>query len=332
MSANDYTAEQHAWLTEHYPHMSNRELADAWPWADERPMTRKIANSYARNHHLHKLDRGRGNRKYTDEQLDWLRAYIPGHEEREIIDAYAREFGETLSVPMVANLKVKLGVKSGTSGGRFHKGNVPVNKGRPWSEWMPEGSREGCRRTQFKEGTCTGAALEKRRDLLDMREQDGYLQIKVAPRKRRSKTNFMGNWIPYAQFVWMQHNGRDWPDDCRAVFADRNPRNFSPDNIVPVPMDVYAIVTGGMHGHAVPWHDRETLEVAIAHARLHCKAHEIELTAPRRCGVCGKVFVPTAKQRSYPKPVKTCPECRAQGRRTSRWKTQPDYRKEEMDR
>ena len=310
--ARVYTAEQHAWLADHYADMTNRELAAAFNerFGTDYATPDKMGN-YGAKHRLRKTPEtfARRNVKYTEEQLDWLRWFIPGHHEREIIDAYEERFGERLTTSMVANLKHRLGVRSGTMGNRFARGHVPQNKGRTWDEMgiSPE-LQERMRATTFKRGQLSGIAAERNRPLLDVREEpkSGYLQIKVAPRNREYP---MQNWIPLAEFEWMAANGRDWPEGHRAVFADRDNRNLDPDNIVPVPSELYAIVTAGAHGHALPWHDRESLEVAITHARLIRERRRLEMR-PRTCGVCGREFEPT-----YPN-AKTCRACLDSGRRS----------------
>lgn len=312
--ARIYTDEQHAWIAEHYADMTNTELADAFNGRFGTSMaTQSSMNAYGSNHLLRKSPEtfARRNRKYTEGQLDWLRDYIPGHHEQEIIDAYEREFGERLTVSMVANLKVRLGVTSGTDGGQFRKGQAPPNKGRTWDEMgYSQELQARMRATTFRKGNVSGAAAERNRPLLDIREEPttGYLQIKVAPRNREYP---MQNWISLAEFEWMAANGRDWPEGHRAVFADRDNRNFDPDNIVPVPNDLYAIVTAGAHGHALPWHDRESLLVAITHARVMRERRRLEMR-PRPCGCCGETYQPT-----YPHQ-RTCPKCLKAGRRAPR--------------
>lgn len=303
--ARVYTQEQHAWIAEHYADMTNAELARAFNAEFGISIaTQSSMNAYGSNHRLRKAPDvfARRNRKYTDEQLSWLHDFIPGHHEDEIIDAYGERFGERLTVSMVNNLKARLGVRSGTVGNRFSPGHVPQNKGRTWDEQgIPADVQERMRATQFRKGHLSGAAAERKRPLLDIREEpkSGYLQIKVAPRNRK---HYMGNWISLAEYEWMAANGRDWPEGHRAVFADRDNRNFSPDNIVPVPAELYPIVTAGAHGHALRWHDRESLEVAITHARVMRRRRELEL-APRTCGVCGETFAPTTPNQ------RTCRAC-----------------------
>lgn len=298
-----YTPEQHAWIRERYADMTNRELAEAFnaEFGTDRA-TQEAMRAYGSNKRLRKAPgvRERALSKYTPEMLDWLRAYIPGHHEQEIIDAFDAEFGMRLTTSMVANLKQKLGVKSGTVGGQFQKGSVPANKGRRWDDYMSPEAQANSRATCFKPGQLSGIAAEIKRPLLDVREtKDGYLQIKVAPRNAKHP---MQNWLSLAEYEWMRANGREWPDNHRPVFADRDTRNFAPDNIVPVPEDIYALVTGGMRGYGIAWHDRQTLEVAMAHAQVVRARRQLECHE-RECTACGRTFSP-----DYPHQAR-CREC-----------------------
>lgn len=201
---------------------------------------------------------------WTPEMDEWFRAFVPGHTESEISAEHERLYGFPLTEGQIGNRKTKLGVKSGTHGGRFQKGNVPANKGRPWDEWMPEGSREGCRRTQFRKGQVSGIAAKRDHGLLGVRMADGYREIRVDPRGQR---HTMDRWIPLAQFNWMAANGREWPDGCRTLHIDHDPLNDEADNIEPVPADLWPLVMGAVPGQ-MEWHDRETLRTAILCARV----------------------------------------------------------------
>jgi hypothetical protein len=307
-----YTPEQREWMERHYAATPNRVLAEQFSERFGERVTKGAMNAYGTKHGLRKAPgvRCSGNRRYTDEQLDFLREFVPGHTEREIIAAFAERFGVTLNRSKVKNLKTKLGVRSGTVGGRFEKGLVPANKGKTWDEFLSPEAQERSRKTTFKKGNRPHNAYRK---LLDEKTDARGTWVYVKPRKRRYSAD---DWVSKQRFVWMQANGRDWPEGCRAVFADHDPQNFDPENVVPVPDELYAIVSGGSHGRALPYHDRETLELAIAHARVIRKRGEIASMAPRICGVCGKQFVPDEKRRGYGYQVKTCPECLAKGKKT----------------
>jgi hypothetical protein len=268
-TAPDWTEAEDEWLREYYPVMQNWELAefkalDGWP-RDEQAICRRAKKLGIRK------DTSRGYvRKcrtptiWTPEKDEWFRKFVPGHTEREISAECERVFGFPLTEGQIGNRKTRLCVKSGTHGGRFQKGNVPANKGKTWDEWMPEESREGCRRTQFRKGQVSGIAAERDHGLLGVRMADGYREIRVDPRGQR---HTMDRWIPLAQFNWMSANGREWPDGCRTLHIDHDPLNDEADNIEPVPTDLWTLVMGAVPGQ-LEWHDRETLRTAILYARV----------------------------------------------------------------
>lgn len=279
MSGAPWTEAEDEWLRVFYPLFSNRELErmkaeDGWP---------RSANSIGQR--AQKLGiskdpeagyrREMPRRLWTPERDRWFRSYVPGHSEAEISAEHERVFGFPLTEGQIGNRKTALGIKSGTRGGQFRPGQEPHNKGKTWDEMgISEESRERMRATQYHKGD----KPHNTQELLTVREgRDGYLQIKVDPRNAKHTMAF---WIPLSHFVWMQANGRDWPEDHRCVFADHDNRNFDPDNLVPVPNDLYPIVQGAVHGQ-VPYHDRDTLEVAIASARVS-KARYRLVEAARR--------------------------------------------------
>ncbi len=268
-TAPSWTEAEDEWLRECYPAHTNAEMAafkalDGWP-RDEQAIARR-----ARTLGLRK-DPSRGYvrkvRKptiWSPEKDEWFRSFVPGHTEAEISAEHERLYGFPLRTGQIANRKVVLGVKSGTHGGRFAKGHVPANKGKRWDEWMPEASREGCRRTQFRKGELNGIAKERDRGLLGIRMADGYREIRVDPRDAK---HTMGRWMALAKFNWMQANGRDWPDGCKVIHIDHDPLNDEADNIEPVPVDLWPMVMGAVPGQ-MEWHDRETLRAAILYARV----------------------------------------------------------------
>lgn len=269
-STPDWTEAEDEWLREYYPTMQNWELAefkaeDGWP-RDEKAICRRARTLGIRK------DPSRGYvRKcrmptiWTPEKDEWFRAFVPGHTEREISAEHERLFGFPLTESQIANRKTKLGVKSGTHGGRFQKGSVPANKGKPWDEWMPEESREGCRKTQFRKGQVSGIAKERDLGLLGERlTKDGYREVRIDPRGAKHTRE---RWIPLGAFNWMAANGREWPEGCKCVHIDGDVTNDSADNIEPVPNELWPLLCGVVPGQ-LEWHDRETLRTAVLYARV----------------------------------------------------------------
>ena len=139
--------------------------------------------------------------------------------------------------------------------------------------------------------------------------KDGYIMVKVRewPDRPQSKDN----WAFKHHVIWEQANGCKLPEDKVVMFADRDKRNFDPDNLVAVDKKVVGII----NSQGLDYWDAESLRVAAARARLMSAVRDAESGGPRECGVCGAVFEPTAEQARYPKPVQTCPACRALGKK-----------------
>ena len=262
-----YTPEQNAWLREHFPTMTNRELAAAFAERFGEEVTACAMNSWGGNHGVRKEPwvRAQANRKYNDEQLDFLREVIPGRSLSEVNDLYEERFGERLTRAALCNLRSKLGVYCGVNAGRFRKGQEPPNKGKTWDEMgISQESRERMLRTSFKRGQLP----HNTRPLLDVRtvgNMGGETREIHVGLNRRERAN--DQWIPLAQFNWMQANGCDWPDGCKAIHIDHDPLNDDADNIEPVPTELWPLVMGAVPGQ-LEWHDRETLRAAILYARV----------------------------------------------------------------
>ena len=268
------TDDQRAWLAEHYPQMTNAELLDALRVELGVTLTLTQLRNLAAKSHWIKEPRTRdravsaGMGGMTTDELDFIRSHVPGHTWRETSAAFEQRYGRSLTRGQVKYACKRVGVKVGCNPVQFKRGHVPWTKGKKWDDYMnPETQRklrEGG--TLFRKGECSKYSEAMRRNLLDLYEDvNGRVQIYVAPRNAAYSAQ---RWIGYAQFVWMQANGQDWPEGYHAAFADHDDHNFDPENIVPVPMELLPFVMGGGHGHALPYHDRESLELAIAHARL----------------------------------------------------------------
>lgn len=264
-TAPDWTEAEDEWLREYYPLYPNAELAafkaeDGWP-RDEKAICRRARTLGIRK------DTSRGYvRKcrtptiWTSEKDEWFRSFVPGHTEREISAEHERLYGFPLTEGQIGNRKTKLGVKQGTHGGRFVKGQEPPNKGKTWDEFgTPEGHARS-RATTFRKGHSPHNEGER----LDERLNRDTWQVKVDCRDAR---NPMGYWVSRARFNWERANGMQWPDGHRAIHIDGDSMNDDADNIEPVPSDLWPLVMGAVPGQ-LEWHDRETLRTAILYARV----------------------------------------------------------------
>lgn len=229
--------------------------------------------------------------RWTPERTAWFRAFVPGHTESEISAEHERVFGAPLSKGQIGNAKTKLGVRSGTHGGRFQKGCDGGFK----SEEHRRKFMEAGRATRFKKGQLNGIAAQREQPVGSERvNKDGYVEVKVAEGLQSSPTS---NFRPKHHVVYEQAYG-SIPRGCNVVFADGDKRNFDPSNLVVVPRGLWATIS---RKHIAYW-DAESLGTAMNIARLVSARHAAQ-KRPRPCRKCGAVFEPRyAHQR-------TCDAC-----------------------
>lgn len=287
MRANGWTTAEEAWLREVYPHSHNSEIADmhAQEFPDRPRRTSKAINSRARKLHLLKADGFVRNPPvfWTPEKDAWFRSFVPGHSESEISAEHERIYGTPLSEGQIGNRKTYLGVKSGTVGGHFRKGQAPFNKGKKWTEYgTPEG-HERSRATQFKRGEVHGYAAQRMQPVGAERiSKDGYIEVKVSD-GLQDKPNC--NFRKKHHVVYEQAYG-PIPSGCNIVFADHDKRNLDPGNLVAVPRSVWSVIS---HNRMEYW-DAESLRACMAVAQLDMARYAAQ-NRPRECRKCGAEFV-----------------------------------------
>lgn len=229
--------------------------------------------------------------RWTDERKAWFRAYCPGHTESEISAEHERVFGTPLSEGQIGNAKTKLGVRSGTHGGRFQKGCA----GGFASDEHRRKFTEAGRATRFKQGEVHGYAAKMMRPVGTERvNKDGYVEVKV-PEGLQERPN--SNFRLKHRVVYEQAHGAI-PDGCNVVFADGDKRNFDPSNLVAVPRSLWSIIC---RSH-IDFYDAESLQVAMNVARLDRATYEARCR-PRPCMLCGREFAAR-----YPHQ-RTCDAC-----------------------
>lgn len=224
---------------------------------------------------------------WTDEMNDYFKRIVPGHTGKEIKWLFKKRYDVVLSDSAISNRKIFLGVKSGVPGGRFKPGHVPHNKGVPQKQWINPGKTKN---TRFKKGNLPHTAKPLGVERIS---PDGYIEVHVAERPTKSNDN----WKAKHRLVYEEHFG-EIPPSHNVVFADGNKRNFDPQNLVAVPRGCWAII----NNHNIPYHDRESLLIAIDIAKLKKASNKAE-KHPRSCKKCGVEFAPRYSRQ------KTCDVC-----------------------
>ncbi len=153
--------------------------------------------------------------KQNPNMVAYMKQIIPGHEESEIRAMFLEKFSIELSEGQIGNFKNKYKIYSGTHGGCFKKGQVPMNKGKK----MPKEVYEKSKATMFKKGNIPPNHREVGSERINV---DGYTEIKVAePSKWRLKQ----------RVVYEEYYGIELTKDDAIVFLDGNKQNFDIDNL-----------------------------------------------------------------------------------------------------
>lgn len=250
-----YAPEMVAWLREWYPKLDNEAVMGAFEAEfGVRPSPSGLQSKCS------SLGIRKPVKRWTEEEARWFVRYVPGHSESEISAEHERLFGDPLTESQIANAKTRFGVKSGTVGGRFVKGQTPPNKGKMQTEFMTPEGIERTKATRFKKGdvphNAKGGYVGRERV-----GKDGYIQVQVSTGLQDGPNR---NFRMKHHVVWEEHNG-PIPPHTMIVFADRDKRNFDPGNLVAVPRRLLAVISR----MGMAYCDRETLEACMARAELH---------------------------------------------------------------
>ena len=276
-----YTIAEEAWLAEHYHAGTINDTLDAFEAEFGRRPSRQAlfvkANKMGLRKDKHTQERARKAEKamrWSSPDFEREREWMLANDSGETVFATIDAFEREFGVRLTRAQVSLFRSTYGTGNRVSHGGGKPSR---------PVGSiREG---------------------------KDGYLMVKVRewPDKPCSKDNW--RFLHHAR--WEEANGRPVPDGYTVLFADRDRRNFDPDNLVAIPRKYIC----QLNNPGLPsYHDRESLEACIALCDLNAKLRDAE-NSERTCEVCGARFEPTEKQRNYPKPVSTCPACVKAGRK-----------------
>lgn len=203
-------------------------------------------------------------RRYSAEEKQFLREYIPGHTYHQIMDEFNRRFPEAITLKQIKSFIGNNKLNTGHNG-RFKKGSVPPNKGK---KVRPE-TYEKMAPTMFKPGDMPHNTHPIGTELM---LADGYIWVKIndIPKARKNV-----NWIQKHRLIWTLHNG-PIPKDHLIIFLDGDRTNFDIDNLACISRSEH--VRMNQSGFRSP--DPEMTETGIALTRL--KAASIEAKKRRK--------------------------------------------------
>ena len=164
--------------------------------------------------------------KYTEEEREFLKSFIPGHTYKEIVEAYNKRFEDQITISRVKGYMENHKINNGLTG-RFKKGNIPFNKG-------VKGIRyKGCEKTWYPKGNLPHNTKPIGYERIT---KDGYIEVKIAMRPGDTKNGH--NFVGKHRLVWEAVHG-PIPKGYKLIFLDGNKQNCNLDNL--------ALVTNAEH-------------------------------------------------------------------------------------
>lgn len=187
--------------------------------------------------------------KYTIEQKEFMKEYVPGHSHKEITQAFNLKFKTDLKVSQIAGHIKNHKLNTGRTG-YFPKGHVPPNKGKKGvGGWEP---------TQFKKGQMPYNHMPVGTEL---KKCDGYVYVKIAdPRK----------WKQKHKIIWEAANGTV-PENHRIIFADGDRSNICLENLILVSRRELLV----MNRKKLITKDKDLTQTGLLVAGLLIKTYEV---------------------------------------------------------
>lgn len=191
-------------------------------------------------------------KRYTQEQIDYLKKIIPGHYHKEIIGMFRNKYpNEEFNEYSLKNFINRYKVSSGITG-HFVKGHTPPNKGKkgycnPGSEkgWF----KKGYSRNKLPVGSIRVRKGKSHRISGDLKE----VFIKVAEPNK---------WRLYSRVLWEQHHG-SIPKGMVVAFRDGDTTNVVIENLRLISRGTLAVMNS--KGYL---YDGEARDVGITMAEL----------------------------------------------------------------
>lgn len=161
--------------------------------------------------------------KYTPEQIEFLKEYIPGHSHKEILAAFQERFQIDYNNNQLKGFMARHRIKNGFTGHFYSIGGAKA-----YDKWEKGKCSEGAKKTWFK----AGHKPHNTKPVGTICKSEQYLKIKIAEPNK---------WQLYHRYVWEQANG-PIPKNYIVTFKDGNTENCELNNLRMVRKDDFAMV------------------------------------------------------------------------------------------
>lgn len=226
-----WTKEQINYLKKVSPGRLNKEIATMVNDKFGTNYTASAVSSIKTKRHIHSNASWKS--KWTDEVIQFMIDNYKGKDNIELAELLNQKFNLNTTGDRVCNEKTKLkkrrgiDLHTGINRGCIKKGNIPMNKGKKWDEYMSKEGQIRSSKTWYKKGNISTNAVAVGTEKIKYYKNDnlGYIYVKVCDGKKNK------NWIPKQRYIYEQHYG-PVPEGYLVIFADGNRNNFDIKNLV----------------------------------------------------------------------------------------------------
>lgn len=268
-----WNQEKDNYLIEIHKGRSNTEIADLMNKKFKTNFSVSAINS--RKRVLNLISNYKYMPKYSREIIDYIKDNHKGKSTIELSDEVNKKFGINTNPDSIQNLKSRIKRTEGfifepaRNDGCIKKGNIPMNKGKKWDDYMPKEKQKNCRKTTFKKGNKPSNAVDIGKEHMrysgSKPDDLGYLHIKVCDGKGNK------NWIPKHRYIYEQHHGKI-PPGHKVIFADGDRFNFDIDNLILVSESEELL----MNRHNLRFEDKELTKTGSIIAKVMDKTHKVK--------------------------------------------------------
>lgn len=165
---------------------------------------------------------------YTDEEIEFLRVNYPLHNCKELTELFNERFNLNMLATTIKSSLTRFNIKSGRTG-YFEKGQIPINKGKKWDDFMSPEAQANSRRTCFSSDRSINNANHNEVPVgTEHINADGYIEVKMDYDTGNKANRF---WRLKHHLVWEEVNG-SIPEGMNLIFADGNKLNCNIDNLI----------------------------------------------------------------------------------------------------
>lgn len=266
-----WTKEQINYLKKVSPGRLNKEIATMVNDKFGTNYTASAVSSIKTKRHIHSNASWKS--KWTDEVIQFMIDNYEGKDNIELANLLNEKFDLNTNGDRVCNEKVKLkkrtgiNLHTGINRGCIKKGNIPMNKGKKWDEYMSKEGQENSRKTCFKKGNISSNAVAIGTEKIRHwgKNEKGYICVKVCDGKKNE------NWIPKQRYIYEQHYG-PIPKDHLVIFADGDKNNFDIKNLVLISKSENLV----LNRRKMRYKDSELTKTSVNVAKLIDKVNKLK--------------------------------------------------------